>query len=377
MIKSKFERLKRLISNPDMVRCCVGKASSLLSYYMGKGYSFYPATIFISVNSQCNLTCRMCDVGQKQTGTQFYRNLKTGTELTLDRLKSLVDEVKSFSPLIAIISTEPLLYKDLLGISNYVSSAGLELQITTNGLLLEKFADSLVRSGLQQLWVSLDGPPAVHDSIRGLNGSFEKAHAGIQLVNGIKKKTNKTFPKVHINYSISDGNYHCLVEFMKAVKDLGLESVTFSHLNYITNSMAKDHNKGFGHICKATPSCVSVTDPLKVEPSILKKQIDIVKAKYSNKCLFGPELDLEGIEAFYHKPEIFVNGNRCFVPWNVAQIIANGDLITMTRCFDIVLGNIYEQSFKEIWNGGKYRDLRKTLRKYGTFPACSRCCGIL
>ena len=269
------------------------------------------------------------------------------------------------------------MYKDLLGFSNYVTSAGLELQITTNGLLLEKFADGLVRSGLQQLWLSIDGPPAIHDSIRGLNGSFEKAYDGIQLVNKIKNKINTVFPKVHINYSISDDNYHCLAEFMKAVEGLGLESVTFSHLNYITNTMAKDHNKRFGHIYKATPSCVSLTDPLKVDPSVLEKQIDIVKLKYSDKCLFIPDLDQEGIAALYHKPDIFVKGKRCFVPWNVAQIIANGNLITMTRCYDIVLGNIYDQSFKEIWNGKKYRDLRKTLRKYGTFPACSRCCGIL
>ena len=108
MIKNNFEQLKKLMSKPELVRCCIEKTYLLLSYYVGRGYSFPPSTIFLSVNSQCNLTCKMCDVGQKQTGTQFYRNLKTGTELSLTRLKSLVDEVKSFSPLIAVTSTEPL-----------------------------------------------------------------------------------------------------------------------------------------------------------------------------------------------------------------------------------------------------------------------------
>jgi len=352
------------------------RAFSLLPYYLGQGYSFYPTTIFISINSQCNLKCKMCDVGQRQMGTQFYKNLKTDTELSLERLKSLIDEVKNFHPLIAVISTEPLLYKDLVEFSNYVTSAGLDLQITTNGFLLEKFADELVKSKLQRLYISIDGPSLIHNSIRGVKGSFEKAYAGIQAVNETKKKMNKTYPKLYINYSISDSNYHCLEGFMKTMEDLEIESVTFSHLNYITKSMAKKHNQQYGHICKATPCCISNTAPLKVDPIILAKQIERVKTKYLNKCLFSPELDEEGIRIFYHEPERFVERNRCFVPWQVAQIIANGDLIPMTRCFHIVLGNIYEQSFKEIWNGEKYQNLRKILRKYKAFPACTRCCGI-
>ncbi len=376
LIKFIFRRLVKAAQNPKLVYSYFKRSISLLPYYIGRGYSFYPSTIFISINSQCNLKCKMCDVGQGQKGTQFYKNLKTDTELSLDRLKSLINEVKSFSPLIAIISTEPLLYKDLVEFSNYVTSAGLELQITTNGLLLKKFAENLVKSGLQRLCISIDGPPAIHNSIRGVNNSFEKAYAGIQAVNEIKKRMNKTYPKIYINYSISDSNYHCLEEFMKTMEDLELESITFSHLNYITKLMAKEHNQQFGHICKATPSSISKTDPLKVNPVILAKQIEIIKTKYLNKCAFSPDLDEEGIRIFYHEPKKFVERKRCFVPWQVAQIIANGNLIPMTRCFNITLGNIYDQGFKEIWNGEKYRSLRKTLRKFKAFPACSRCCGI-
>ncbi len=49
----------------------------------------------------------------------------------------------------------------------------------------------------------------------------------------------------------------------------------------------------------------------------------------------------------------------------------------MTRCFQVSFGNIYEQSFKEIWNGPRYQEFRKNLITHGSYPACSRCCGIL
>ena len=45
------------------------------------------------------------------------------------------------------------------------------------------------------------------------------------------------------------------------------------------------------------------------------------------------------------------------------------------RCYNITLGNLYENSIKEIWNSKTLNKLRLDLKKAGgLFPACSRCC---
>ncbi|MGH7430047.1 MAG: hypothetical protein ACREJ4_17060, partial [Candidatus Methylomirabilaceae bacterium] len=93
----------------------------------------YPATIYLAVNTRCGFACKMCDVGMEQYDTQFYKIMSLSKKqprerLTLERLKTLVDEVKDFKPKIAATSTEPLLYGDIIPLCDYVVSNGLVMQ---------------------------------------------------------------------------------------------------------------------------------------------------------------------------------------------------------------------------------------------------------
>lgn len=338
-----------------------------------------PKVIYLAVTGVCNLKCKMCDVGQKHRDSQFYKimNPVEGVELSLQRLEDMVKEVKYFKPLIAVTSTEPLLYKDLFPFCDFVVSNGLEVQITTNGFLLSRLAEDIVKVGINSLWVSLDGPPDVHNLIRGVNHSFERAYEGIREVSAYKKRFGKKFPAIYINYTITNYNYHCLDKFMEAIKGLEIEMVGFSHMNYVTNTMAEKHNRLFGNLYPATSSSIAAANPELVDIKTLAEQVKKIKKLYFHKSSFSPDLDEKGIMVHYFKPGEFVKGKRCLVPWQAAEIIANGDCVVMTRCFNISLGNIYKTDFMKIWNGKEYRDFRKNLLKYGSFPACTRCCGIL
>lgn len=351
---------------------------NLIPYYFNTGNSYNPNTIFIAINSACNLRCKMCDVGQKNISSQFYKNMSSsGEELSLGRLKELIDEVKSFKPIIAVTSTEPLLYKDIMNFANYTKSKGLEFHLTTNGYLLPKFAKEIVDSEIDVLSISLDGPPEIHNEIRGKKDSFEKAYEGIKLVEKFKKEKNQSNPKINLNYCISDYNYNTLVKFVESIKDLEINNIVFSHLNFVTKEMAKAHNKKYNKLCPATPSSISALDLSKIGIDVLWHQINEIKSKYNN-ITFVPELNKEELDIFYNHPEKFLkNHDKCLVPWKSAQILANGDLTISTRCFNMKLGNINETSFKEAWNSREMKRFRKALRKEGAFPACSRCCGLL
>jgi MoaA/NifB/PqqE/SkfB family radical SAM enzyme len=318
----------------------------------------------------------------EQYDTQFYKIMSLSKEqprerLSLERLKTLVDEVKDFKPMIAATSTEPLLYKDIIPLCDHVVGNGLQMLVTTAGLQLEKHAEDLVRVGVQHLWVSIDGPPEIHNDIRGVKDSFQKSVAGILAVDEWKRRLGRESPKIGINYAFSNYNYHCLERFMDAVHALPVDHITFSHMNYVTAGMAEVHNARFGHLYPTTVSSVSNADPTKVDVNVFWDQINRVKTRYPGRAEFGPDLDRKGLEDFYFHPEVFVHGDRCYVPWRAAEIIANGDCVVMTRCFHTSFGNINQQSFKDIWNGPSYQEFRKNLITHGTYPACSRCCGIL
>lgn len=55
--------------------------------------------------------------------------------------------------------------------------------------------------------------------------------------------------------------------------------------------------------------------------------------------------------------------NLCPYPWFSFHIASNGDVVACCRDLEhkTVLGNLFEQEMREIWNGAAYRELRKVL----------------
>jgi len=323
----------------------------------------------------------MCDVGQKEKEFQFAKNLSLSenVELSLPLFKKVVDEVSPFHPSIAFVATEPLLYGQVVSASQYVKRKGLTLSITTNGFLLEKVAEQFVEMGLDDLWVSLDGMRPLHDSIRGVPGSYGKALEGIRRIQLLKRETISEKPRLHINYTISDLNSTGLYEFAGALLHEEVDSIQFSHLNFITEEMAKRHNDRFGQDWKSTPGSVSSVHPEWIDINGLFEQVKKTETSFSrDKISFVPALrDREALFNYYFRPDLPVGKKRCLVPWTSASIQPNGDMIILARCFNYVVGNIMDQSLLEIWEGERYESFRKALWRNRSFPACTRCCGIL
>jgi len=352
-----------------------------IPYYLRKdGYSLPPLTIYLSVNGVCNFKCKMCDLGQKTMDSTFYKNLnpEKGAELKVERLIELFDEVKDSKPMIAITTTEPLMYKPLGQVVAAATERGMETLVTTNGFLLEKRAEELVNAGLKRLYVSLDGPAALHNEIRGVPTSFQKAVAGIKKIDEIKKARGIDYPVMKIAGVMSNHNYFALAELLRDIKDLPVEGCTISHMNFVTGEMSTEHNKLFGHIGYASETGMSAgTESLGVDVDALWNEIVKVKKEFPDFAHFSPDFTKPELEIFFKRPSEIIWDNRCLIPWYVAEVLTNGDMIPMTRCFSVKLGNIYKTSFKEYWNGKAIREFRKNLQKHRSFPACARCRGML
>jgi MoaA/NifB/PqqE/SkfB family radical SAM enzyme len=337
-----------------------------------------PITIYWSINSVCNLHCKMCDVGQVNKDSNFYKNLCiTGklAEVSLERFKSVVDEVASFKPRMSITSTEPLMYKPLADAIAYSRNRGLEIAVTSNGYLLPKRAEELAEAGLTQLNISLDGAPDSHNDIRGRKDSFQKATEGIRLFKEACDRRGHN-AKIAINYTISNLNYQGLEAFYDSLTDLPVDKITFGYMNYVTQSMADEHNALWGDKYAATVNCLNEdTQPDRVDVNALFEQLQEVKRKDKGrgKVALVPDFDLNQLKRYFYEPEKFMGESRCMVNWFIAEIIADGTVIPYTRCYHIPFGNINEKPFMEIWNGESAQSWRRDLRKHQRFPACTRC----
>jgi MoaA/NifB/PqqE/SkfB family radical SAM enzyme len=248
------------------------------------------------------------------------------------------------------------------------------IAVTTSGYTLPKRAEELAEAGLSRLNVSIDGPPKLHNEIRGRKDSFEKATEGImQFYENVRKKGRKT--EILALCTITNMNYHALEEYYDSLNGLPIDRIDFVYMTYVNESMAREHNAFCGNKYHATVTCLNDdTRPEEVNVEELYNQIRAVKSKAGEKVTFLPDFGINELKTYFYEPSKFMRNGRCMVSWFIAQIIANGDVIPFTRCFNIPVGNINEQSFMEIWNGEKARAWRRDLRKYGKFPACTRCC---
>ncbi|MCC6369579.1 MAG: radical SAM protein [Bacteroidia bacterium] len=337
---------------------------------------FAPDWIVLGVNNTCNLHCKMCDVGVGYTESNFYQNLMGAQPLhmPLELFKNIVDQTVTHFPKakLGLAFTEPLVYKHLYEGLKYAAEKKMFTSVTTNALNLRKIADKLIDAELNELYVSLDGPADVHNEIRGYKLSFEKAMEGIDYL-----LTQKKAPKISVYCVITQWNYNRLQEFLNYFKNRGLHEVGFMHTNYTPDVVANNHNVIYGQLYPATASNMQDIDMNAYDlPAILAEIKSIKQQTYPFKVSFSPDItELQKLELFYKKPEQFY-GKRCHDIFRTMMIKSNGEVIPAHgRCYNLTIGNIYQNNLQHIWNSSIISKFRKDVTAAGGFlPACSRCC---
>jgi MoaA/NifB/PqqE/SkfB family radical SAM enzyme len=341
------------------------------------GATPWPSVIYVGVNNRCNFFCEFCDIGKanlerKKIHSDFVYNLWTNEMAPFDTWKALVDDVSPFKPIIAVTTAEPLLYPRLLDLVDCVHSKGMEIWVTTNGFLLPNQAPGLLQHRLDRLQVSIDGPPEVHDKIRGVRGAFQRAMGGIDFI--MKNRSGKS-PYVSVNCTICDLNYDRLVETLDHVR---CDEIAFSHLNFVTDEMAEAQNTRTPY--KATSTSISRVQLATIDADVLNAQCNELRNRDGNPIIrISPDLDREGLEIHYrHHLEPLRHMNTCNAMTQVGQILADGSVTVSTRCLSTIrFGKITEEPFTQIWRGKKYEDFRRYMKEARLMPACMRCCGAL
>lgn len=347
-----------------------------IPYYLSpKINAFPPLTIYWSINNVCNLRCKMCDVGMSNDQGTFYKHLRIDNklhEIDIKVFKAVIDEVAQDKPFIAIISTEPLLYKHLTEAIAYCTQKGLATAVSTGGYTLPKLAEDLARAGLQRLNVSIDGPPHVHNDIRGRKDSFERSIAGMwKFYEASKQIGHKS--QIYINYVISNMNFQYITEFADIVEELPITSLNFTYFWCITDSVAEEQNRLYGNTYPVSTSCYNeYTQFDGVDIEMLFAQIKRLKKRKNVRFL--PLFSKDDLFTYFRQPDRFIKKDAgCLASWFFAQILADGRVVTFTRCHNQAFGNINEQSFYKIWNGDAMKRWRTFIKQHGRMPMCKRC----
>jgi MoaA/NifB/PqqE/SkfB family radical SAM enzyme len=369
----------------------------LLGYVQGDDYArldgrcrHAPEWLILGINNVCNLHCKMCDVGLGERGTTFWANLigDNPHNMTLELLHEILRQGGAFRPrpYVSMGTTEPLIHPQILEFARAIVSQGFYCVMVSNGTMLPRLATQLVEIGVHEIMLSVDGPAAIHNRIRGGRESFEKAYRGAELISATRTRLRRRYPKVRFSFTVNDENYNHILDFIQAIEPLQPDAIHISHLNFITEGMAAAHNAGYGGDLAVARSNLGVMDPGAFDTGAIWAELERVSAYVRSRgaafptLTFSPKLDSRhGVDTFYRKPLTPVTGPGCTDPWKMMMIKTDGTVIPAhSRCYNFPIGNIQSSSLQDLWNNERFRTFRQTLRRAGgTLPACSRCCGVL
>lgn len=125
----------------------------------------------------CNLKCQHCG---SRAGRPRPRELSTAQCLDVVRRLARLGTRE-----ISLIGGEAYLRSDWIDIIREIRSHDIYCVVQTGGrALTDGRLAKAIAAGLQGLGVSVDGPPALHDRIRGVPGSFDMAMSALERAHG-------------------------------------------------------------------------------------------------------------------------------------------------------------------------------------------------
>lgn len=377
------KRLKLLMKNPGYFKVWLKeKISSYplgnIDYYFMSGKSFLPNSITLFLTYRCNLKCYMCpqviqdDDNKVKRITEVNDSYSKDKEMSYDEIRKIVDEVAKLRPKFYITGGETLLHSNAIESIRYIKSKNMAVSFQTNGVLLNKHASDIVSSGVDKLIVSIDGPEAVHNSIRGVPNAFSLSVAGLKEVLRVRKEMKSLTPLVEINMVIVKDNYKYLLDMINIASDIGVDALGFQHPVFESEENDKKQYKAYFNAfgIEQQKEGYYTSEIMEHDVNELLKMITgIKKSAAPIEISFFPNIKMEHIKPYYLDLQ-YPFKNRCLSPWNSCVIQPNGDV---SPCMGYVAGNIREENLLSIWNNDKMVKFRRKIKE-GLFPTCVRCC---
>jgi len=309
--------------------------------------------VVISPHNRCNCRCVMCDIWR----------IREPREITPTDLEQ---QLASFRELgvrwIVFTGGEPQMNGQLSSLARIIRAEGIRVTMLTAGLLLESHAESIAAT-IDDIIVSLDGPPAVHDHIRRVPHAFERITAGVVALRKVRPDM-----QVRARCTVQKANRRSLCCTVQSAKEIGLNSISFLAADLTSDAFNRPVGWTPEHQDRVALNAGEVED-LDVELERLIRE-------------HSPDLESGFVVESASKLRRIVHHFRahlgqaqdiaplCNAPWVSAVIEASGEV---RPCFfHPSLGNIHNHTLREIVNDPKALEFRANL-DVATNPICRRC----
>lgn len=298
----------------------------------------------IEITTRCNLKCRFCD---------STVNSRRKTDMQAHEFLQILDKMPFLSKISLSGVGEPFINPNIFQFIKLAKERHILIGTFTNATLLsEDKIEKLVLSGIDWLNISLDGATKeTYESIR-CGAVFENVISNINMMQDSNIRNGGKID-VAVWMTLAKSNIGELPRMIQLLKSLKIKKLNVQSLH----PWGKDY---------------------------WKKELKDYQVEYGSKGEFlssaVKEAKKEGISLNFStigcEPE---RKRTCNWPWRSCNITVDGFI---TPCCmngsdpDIInFGNIYKESFEEIWNSRDYRLFRKQLKSSSMPDICRGCPG--
>jgi MoaA/NifB/PqqE/SkfB family radical SAM enzyme len=288
--------------------------------------------LVIFPHNQCNCRCVMCDIWR----------IREAQEITPADLEQQLGSLRNLGVRWTVFSGgEPQLNEKWSCLAQMLRLAGSRVTLLTAGLLLKSQAEAVAES-VDDVIVSLDGPPALHNSIRRIPGAFEQMAEGVRVLRQLRPEI-----PVRARCTVQKANHRALRAVVQSAREIGLNSISFLAADLTSSAF----NRPEGWLPDRVDRVALISEEIDALEAEVEGLVDEQRANPDSGFVVESASKLHRIVQHFraHLGQAENVSPHCNAPWVSAVIEASGDV---RPCFfHPALGNIHRQTLPEIVNG--------------------------
>jgi radical SAM protein with 4Fe4S-binding SPASM domain len=320
-----------------------------------------PRSLYLESTNRCDSKCQTC--------IRTFQTLEPPADLTLQRVRAIVEQFPVLDRVVLHGIGEPLLNPEIFDIVAYLKTRVATVLFNSDAIgLTAARATRLVESGLDEYRVSMDAATrATYRTLRGVD-RFDRVTGNVRRLVALQREMERATPSVSLWFTASRANVEELPAFVELASELGVAEVYVQRLVFNGLGLATEANALHGRLHAREEELLAEAEALAARRGIAIRASGVTT----------PLASLQGGGR---------HGRRhwagCQRPWTLAYVTANGNVLPC--CISpwvaqdyraLILGNAASEPFEKIWNGERYQQFRADFES-DTPPDPCRGCGLL
>ncbi len=331
---------------------------------------------------RCNIECFFCSTAA----------IRGNDELPLSRIEELMGELREAGTRSVRLAGggEPLFHRKTKDMLRAIAAAKLPIEnITTNAVLLGDEVAQILIGTCDEITVSLNtaDPESYASMMQTPARNFERVLTNVRNLLAERKRQGAKTPTIDLQFLVWRDNYKTIPRMYELARELDVDSIIFNGLGFLKpdQMMSAEQTAEMMRLYEQVVRIdeyrrIAIIDSYEqdIRPMLAEMNARIVAERQSlgtfgRLAHFVTRRDVPMMQKIAHHRrvaklqkidrEIAGLDEPCLIGWHSLVVRTTGMIAPCCILQASPLGNIFEQSLREVWFGEEYARFRRELSR--------------